>query len=228
MYTTEKIEALLIGSKTTINNKDFIGFIVSIDEKGEAKHSGIIISFLGKTSLFHYLPKGVFLEEIDLTKVGFTYSYKEITIVNKSLIRSFLNHRKVIKATAKPNFGYFYAGSYCENGVYHSDDNTPQLMTCVGFCINVVTGFLEEKSYIEFSDWVSVSQTAQIWLDNFLIEFKKEFPEVDEGIIRKNLRRIKPSELISSGYFGKLPIRKVQTDLVKPVVEEIFMESMQK
>jgi hypothetical protein len=226
MYTPEEIEAELIGANSTINNQNFIGLIVSIDDKGEAVHSGIIISFLSKTYLFHYLPKGVFLEEIDLMASGSIYYYKEIIIIHKNLIRSFLNHCKVIKATAKPNYGYFYAGSYYENGVYHSNDNTPQLMTCVGFCINVLTGFIEEEAYIEFSDWTSTSKKAQDWLDNFLIEFKENFPQVEESVIRKNLRRIKPSELVSSGYFNTLPIRKLQTDQVKPVVEQVFKSSI--
>lgn len=226
MYTTEEIKKELIGLSVSSTNKNFIGFIVSIDEKGEANHSGIIISFLGKNFLFHYLPKGVFLEEIDLTNLSDKYYYKEVTIINKSLIRSFLTHCKIIKATARPSYGFFYSGSFYENGTYHSDNSLPQLMTCVGFCLNVITGFIEEISYVEFTDWTEVSKGLQNWLDNFLIDFKKEFPDIDESTIRKNLRRIRPSELIASGYFDALPIRKKQTDQIKPILEEIFISSI--
>ncbi|RYF26665.1 MAG: hypothetical protein EOO42_00835 [Flavobacteriales bacterium] len=226
MYTEKKIKSQLSGLSSSTLNKNFIGFIVTIDEKGVANHSGLIICFLGKIYLFHYLPKGVFLEEIDLDKLDFNCYYKEITIIDKKLIRAFLMHCKIVKATSTPTYGFFISGSYYENGVYHTEDTTPQLMTCVGFCINVITGFLEEKAYIEFTDWIEISKGLQDWFDNFLVNFKNEFPEVDEASLRKNLRRIKPSELISSGYFGALPIRKIQTDQIKPVIEHLFKLSI--
>lgn len=222
MYTEEKIKSQLSVLSSDVIDKNFIGFIVTINDKGIANHSGLIICFLGKTYLFHYLPKGVFLEEIDIHQFSVNCYCKEITVIDKKLIRAFLMHCKIIKATSTPTYGFFITGSYYENGVYHSDDTTPQIMTCVGFCINVITGFLEEKSYIGFEDWDDVSAGLESWFNNFLIEFKDNFPEIDESLLRKNLRRIKPSELISSGYFNVLPIRKIQTDLVNPAVENIF------
>ncbi len=226
MYTEEKIKSQLSGPSLGKIDKNFIGFIVTIDERGVANHSGLIICFLGKTHLFHYLPKGVFLEEVDLEQSNTNYYYKEITLIDKKLIRAFLIHCKIVTSTSTPTYGFFITGSYYENGVYHTEDKTPQIMTCVGFCINVITGFLEEKSYIEVTDWTEVSKGLQDWFDKYLIEFKNEFPEVNEASLRKNLRRIKPSELISSAYFNSLPVRKIQTDQVKPIVEAVFKSTI--
>lgn len=218
MYKQQEIESELITTKTTLSEDDFVAIAVKIDENGLAVHSGLLIKYRNDASFFHFDSQDVLLKEVDLNKADRVF-HKELTIIDKKLIPAFINHCKIIKHTAKPTYGYFYSGSYYENGDYHSDTELPQLMSCVGFCINVITGFLEEKKYIEFSDWKSISPKAEAYFNKFIADFVKTFPEADIEDLKRDFRRIKPSELLSSAYFNSLPIRKIQTDSIKDLLE---------
>lgn len=225
MYTKEQIKNNLNLTKNFTSTGNFVALSVTINDLGQAHHSGIIIKYNNIAYYFHYDKSNVLLKEVDLKKADGVF-HKKLEIIDEQLIASFLSHCRIIEKTASPQYGYFYGGSYFENGIYHSNSKTPQLMTCVGFCINVITGFIEEKNYIEFADWQPVSDDAEKWFNDFVIELEKKYPNVDILQLKKEFRRIKPSELISSGYFNNLPIRKIQTDQVKPVIEQVFKSSI--
>lgn len=225
MYTERQIKNNLSVTKNFPTSGNFVGISVTLNDEGQAHHSGLIIAYNGINYYFHYDKKNVLLKQMDLNLADGVF-HKKIEIIDERLIASFLNHCKIIEKTAAPKYGYFYGGSYYENGVYHSNQNTPQLMTCVGFCINVLTGFIEEKKYIEFSDWRVVTDKAEKWFNDFVVELEKKFPKLDVTELKKDFRRIKPSELLCSGYFNKIPIRKIQTDQVKPVIENLFKSSV--
>lgn len=221
MYTESQIKNNLSLTKNFLASGNFVGISVTLNEEGQAHHSGLIIGYNGINYYFHYDKQNVLLKQVDLNLADGVY-HKKLEIIDERLIASFLNHCKIIEKTASPKYGYFYGGSYYENGIYHSSQNTPQLMTCVGFCINVVTGFIEEKNYIEFSDWQPLTDKAEKWFNDFIIELEKQYSDIDISQLKKEFRRIKPSELISSAYFNSLPVRKIQTDQVKPTIEAVF------
>ncbi|WP_316845531.1 hypothetical protein [Pedobacter psychrodurus] len=221
MYTQSEIEKELIQSKTIVPGADFVAISVTADEKGNAVHSGLLIRHDDQVYFFHYNKEKVLLNEVDISLAERVF-HKELSIIDRKLIRAFINHCRIIEHTAQPNYGYFYGGSFYEDGEYHSDSPFPQLMTCVGFCINVITGFLEEKKYIEHTDWEPVSEKAEQYFQDFVATFKASHTEADIENLKKDMRRIKPSELLASGYFSELPIRKTSTDTVKPSLEEIL------
>ncbi|MFC3562153.1 hypothetical protein [Pedobacter jamesrossensis] len=225
MYTEKEIRDKLTLTKNFSPTGNFVAISVTVNDLGQAHHSALIIRYNGINYYYHFDKHDVHLKPFEL-KLADKVFHKRLEIIDERLIASFLNHCKIIAKTAKPQYGYFYGGSFYENGVYHTDKNLPQLMTCVGFCINVLTGFVEEKNYLEYSDWQVVTNKAEKWFNDFVVELKKKFPKVDVEELRKDFRRIKPSELISSAYFNKLPIRKVQTDSVKVIVEEAFKASV--
>lgn len=221
MYKQSEIKTQLIKTESITTKDDFVAIAVTIDEKGIANHSGILISHKGQFFFFHYDKTQVLLNEVDISNAKRIF-HKELKIIDNKLIPSFINHCRIIKYTAKPKYGYFYGGSFYERGSYHSNNILPQLMTCVGFCINVITGFLEEKKYIEFTDWKPINENGELYFTEFIKKFIQDFPDADIEELRKDFRRIKPSEIISSGYFSELPIRKTSTDEVKPILEGIF------
>lgn len=225
MYTETQIRDNLSLSKSINSTDNFVAITVTLNDLGQASHSGLLISYNKTTYHFHFDTADVLLLQVDL-KLAKNVYHKKLEIIDRQLIASFLNHCKIIAKTAMPQYGYFYGGSYYENGIYHSNNNTPQLMSCVGFCINVITGFIEEKKYIEFLDWQPVTDKAEKWFNTFVVELQKKYPKLDVNALKNDFRRIKPSELISSAYFNMLPIRKVQTDQVNLIVEEVFKSSI--
>lgn len=225
MYTAERIKNNLNHATYSTSTGDYVAISVTLNEIGQASHSGLVIRYNDLTYYFHYDKRNVLLRQVDLKQAEQVF-HKKLDIIDEQLIPSFLSHCKIIESTASPIYGYFYGGSYFENGIYHSNNSSPQLMTCVGFCINVLTGFIEEKNYIEFSDWQPVTDAAEKWFNDFIVELEETHPNVNLGELKKEFRRIKPSELISTGYFNDLPIRKIQTDQIKPVIEQIFKASI--
>ena len=115
---------------------------------------------------------------------------------------------KRILKKANPRYGYFYSGEYYDtNGIHFSDKTISETMTCSGFCINVLKGFLE-KDYIVYTDWNTTSFPTQDYLERFANHFN-----IDKDKISESHRRISPLELLCSGYFWNLPIRKYDIDL---------------
>ena len=124
---------------------------------------------------------------------------------------------KILK-NANPNYGYFYSGeSYNKDGVHLSNIDLGERMTCVGFCLNVMNGFLEEN-YLKFDEWSSDTHTDP----NYLTVFCKNH-NLDELKIKSSHRRISPRECLISGHFDELPISKAQIDSKKNEVEEFFL-----
>jgi hypothetical protein len=141
----------------------------------------------------------------------------------------------VIEKDANPTYGYFYSGSYYENGKYFSENGQAEIMTCVTFCLNVILGFIESDEYITFSDWNIANQIGAYrvyyrggaqedkdvdeYIAYFTAKFSQLVPDVDVDVLKENLRRIYPVEYLSSAFVEELPIRKVIVDSIVPLVE---------
>lgn len=224
MISKQEIEKQLVETKLEKFDEDFVAGAVVLKD-GIANHGGLIISYAKKSYFLHFNGEKILFGNLILTDIPKIY-HKNISLINPLLIPSFIVHCKLILETAKPRYGVFYNGSYYKDGIYFSDNDVPEFMTCVGFCISVLKGFIEENDYLAEGDWTTTSAKAEAYFENFIINFSKEFPSIEVETLRQSLRRIKPSEFIASGYFNNLPVRKIQTDQVKPVIEDIFKSSI--
>lgn len=183
-------------------------------QKGTAYHSVLIIKYKDELLQFHYTgnpSQGILLDD----NIDSNCFHKITDTIDLKLIPSFIMMCKRIFKNANPKYGYFYSGEYYDvNGNHFSDKAIGERMTCSGFCLNVLKGFLEED-YIVYTDWDSSSHQ----LENYLQEFcSRQGLNIDE--IETSHRRISPLELLSSGYFSNIPINKKEIDSKVGSVED--------
>jgi hypothetical protein len=95
-------------------------------------------------------------------------------------------------------------------------------MTCVGFFINVIKGFLESKEYFSYDDWEeSTIENLDVYFDNFIKTNKIPSDKVD--LFKRNFRRISPSDIITSVYIDDLPITKKAVDEIISDVKHVLV-----
>jgi len=176
-------------------------------------HSVIIIQFRKKVYAFHYTGLDdrpiVFDENIDEDCF-----HKITTAVPSILVPSFLKQCEKIFERAAPVYGYFYSGEFYDiDGNHNSDTHTGETMTCAGFCLNILKGFLMTE-YVDYTQWDSASHEVSGYLEYFSNKHS-----LDIDLIAQSHRRISPLDLLCSGYFNDLPIQKKQIDSKK---QEVF------
>lgn len=202
--------------KNTISKEEteeqFVAIGCWVDKDGYPFHSLIIIKYLGKIYQLHYYGSIIIEEQIK------DYTFHKITYtINKVLVPSFIAMCKNVQKTASPNYGFFYSGEYYDiDGVHFSEKNIGEVMTCSGFCINVLKGFLE-KDYIKYEEWKSNSHSVENYLEKY-----SEQNNIDIENIEQSHRRISPMELLCSAFFKDVPIQKVQIDSMIPTVQDIL------
>lgn len=196
----------------------FVAASVKINEKGVAYHAGIVIKHGGISYLFHYTGEDVLIEE---SPNGDYYFHKDFIFIKGPITASFLAHCHLIKENAVPEYNYFYSGSYYDtNGRYFSNIDMPECMTCVGFCINVIKGYIEEDEYFQFSDWTKESAESVEFLNRHIQRLLVKHPTADVNLLIDNMRRICPDEYLASAFLYKLPITKTKVD---QIIENIRM-----
>lgn len=209
--------------------EDFIAFCVNVNDSGVAIHSGIIICYDEKLHLFHF-DTTVHLDILDINNLPENLYIKKITIFGNERVLAFKAYCEILELEVSPLYGFIFSNSfYNVDGMYYSESNLPDITTCVGFCINVIRGFLyNNDKYIEVNDWDSSTIDTlpvdfQFWLNNIedqlsLVSENVNSEKMEE--LRNNyFKRIRPSELTSSAFFEKLPIRKNNIDFVNPTLE---------
>jgi len=140
--------------------------------------------------------------------------------IQKSDIPAFIAHCKNVIKNASPEFGYFYSGDeYDQNGVHFSNFKGQQRMTCVGFCLAIIKGFIDEEEFINYTDWNQAS------LENeYLTKFCEE-NNFNISDIESHARRITPLDYIACGLVqGELPIRKKSIDNLIPDILNFMVQ----
>lgn len=194
----------IINTLTEVDIKnDYVAIGSYIDPEKTPCHSVLIIKYNDSINHFHFTGKEILYDG--------TYNsncfHKITETINPELIPSFIMMCRRIMKTANPRYGYFYSGEYYDtNGIHFSEKTISETMTCSGFCLNVLKGFLE-KDYILYTEWNTTSHPAQDYLESFANRFN-----IDKDKISESHRRISPLELLCSGYFSNLPIRKNEID----------------
>lgn len=196
---------------------DFIA-LAFLENRG-IHHAAIIINFNNQLYQFHYTGA-----DIDFGIVGsYDFFHKITETVDVDLTPAFYAYCRQIQKKAKPQYGYFYSGEYYDkNGIHFSEKSIGERMTCVGFCLNVLKGFLEED-YVNYQDWDERSHDSS---PGYLIEYAKRH-NLDINDISKSHRRITPLELLTSAFFAKVPILKSQIDSKIEQVKEYIFENIE-
>lgn len=185
-------------------NVDFVAIGNLIDNNFESTHSAFLIKYDETIYVFHYTGWEI---EFKSQQADDDYYHKITETITPDEIPAFLAYAKTIKKYANPIYGYFYSGEYYDlNGEHFGDKNLGERMTCVGFCLNVLKGFLEED-YILHTDWSEESHNDSDYLEKYCAEHNIEL-----SLIQSSHRRITPRECLTSCFFKELPIRKTQID----------------
>jgi hypothetical protein len=188
--------------------RDFValGFLI------EGPHSAFVIQYESTLYEFHYTGR-----EIDFSTIWNDYYHKITDSVHQDEVAAFIAWCQQIQKRANPIYGYFYSGeNYDKDGNHFGNRDLGERMTCVGFCLNVLKGFLEDD-YLEYSDWDESTHADLEYLEKYC---KKH--NIDITKVKASHRRIAPIEFFTSGFFINLPIRKVQIDgKIKEVSEVI-------
>lgn len=205
----------IINTLTEVDVKnDYVAIGSYINPKKTPSHSVLVIKYNDIINHFHFTGKEILYDGI----YDNNCFHKITETIDPKLIPSFIMMCRRIMKTANPRYGYFYSGEYYDtNGVHFSEKAISETMTCSGFCINILKGFLE-NDYILYPDWNTTSYPTQDYLEQFANHFK-----IDKDKISESHRRISPLELLCSGYFSILPIRKNDIDLKIDEISEYLL-----
>ncbi len=216
-------------------SNDFVSISTEIDKNGICIHSGLIICFQEQIYYYHYTGKSVLLNEIT-TKLSEHPSLfiKKIEIIFEDDVVTFLGHcEKLQEIGVKPNYGFIFNDSYYNSNTKESFliNAKHDITTCVGFCIKVIRGFLfNHKEYLKIDDWGNIDiSTLNSTLINYINHYLQKYADenkikVQDLFDKGELKRIRPSELISSGFFKDLPIRKTSIDSIIPEIEQYLIK----
>jgi hypothetical protein len=193
-------------------SEDFVAIGNLINEHKEPYHAALIIKYNSNLLQYHYTGT-----DIELSEVDYEYFHKRTKTIHKEEIPAFIAYCNSIKKNANPIYGYFYSGEYYDNkGIHFSEKSIGERMTCVGFCMNVLKGFLE-NDYLKYTDWDSSSHST-----DYLLKYAEKH-KLDVASIQESHRRISPIEILTSGFFYNIPISKIEIDSKLAEVEEYLL-----
>lgn len=184
---------------------------VAIGNDEDFDHAVFIIQYKDNIYEFDFYNSSRGMTIINLT---YEYYYKITKIIQPDVVPAFYAFCKNVMKKAKPKFGYFYSGeSYNEKGEHMSETDLGERMTCVGFCLNILKGFLGED-YLSYEDWDEFSHYDPEYLESFC---KKNGFEIEE--VTSHHRRITPIDCLTSCFFSDMPISKKDIDRKRREVE---------
>lgn len=179
-----------------------------INSDSNQPHAAIIIKNENLKYQFHFLVK-----EIEFSPLKNIFFINKTDTIDPDEIPAFIAYCINISKRANPKFGLFYSGDYFDNeGNHFGNKDVGERMTCVGFCLSTLKGFLE-SNYIFESDW-----TFNPKHEGYFEDYCKE-NELDPLMVKSSFRRITPGEFLTSSYFSNLPIRKSDIDQKYPIVK---------
>lgn len=193
---------------------DYVAFGVLINPNTGPYHSSFIIQFENELHLCHYTGRS-----IEFGEVNDDYFHRVSGVVEANEVPAFISFCKNVTKKANPRYGFFFSGESYDKitGKHLSNKDLGEFMTCVGFCLNIINGFLEEEQYLKFEDWNTNSHSEPGYLDWFCNKHG-----LDKSKIQTSHRRITPIECLSSAFFDELPISKHKIDSKIPYVKEYF------
>ena len=221
--TKEELEIELFRCGEENYTGNFVAAAVQIKD-GYAYHAGLLICCEEGTFLFHFNALEIVLEEPPNDD---WYFYKIFTFIDTRLVSAFLALCKNVQKESAPNFGTYYDGSYFDHsGIYFSKIVRSEYMTCVGFCVNVIKGFLSDEEEVEvfqFKDWTNADLSPS-YLNTFVDKLKLQNPSADVNLLSDNVRRILPIEYIAAAYLKTMPFKRKNIATIVPSLELVIKE----
>jgi hypothetical protein len=208
VYSTEHLENNLKKCVPENYADYFVAAAVKINDEKTASHAGLIVKCDEGVFLCHFDGENILIEEPSED----WYFYKIFEFIDKRLSSALLAQCKNIKETSNPLYGCYYEGSFYNNdGIYFSSVSKKEFMTCVGFCLNVLKGFLceDDEEFFKYSDWTK-ADLPNWYLEQFAQKLKLYHPKANIESLKENIRRIKPSEYLASSYLDSYPIERKQ------------------
>jgi hypothetical protein len=226
--TIEKIRKKLNKSALFYGDEDFVAAAVEYNASNkEVIHSGIIICFEGQAFLFHYNGHAIELEEFP--KNGNWYVDKHYDFIPSQDVIPFYYHCLNIKDEAKPSYGFNYNGSYFkgEGGSYFSEVEDFQFMTCVGFCLNVITGMIEAHTYILHEEWTLADSEKDPYFLEYMEAALEGVSKQKQDQLKTSQRRIFPHDYLACSLINEIPISKKDVDNLVPnlkvAIAQVFL-----
>lgn len=196
----------------SVLSSDYVA-IGNLLKKKVSTHSAFIIQRNGVLFEFHYTGQW-----IEFKPLYNDYYHKVTETIHKDEVPAFIAQCVNITKKANPEYGFFYSGeTYDQDGNHLSSSDLGERMTCAGFCLNVLKGFLEDE-YLEYSDWDSTTHDNPGYLEYYC---KKHNLDLDK--VKAAHRRITPRECLISCFFETLPIRKADIDSKQEYVTSHFL-----
>jgi len=187
-------------------------------ENHEVDHAGIAICLNENLYIFHFNGIGIRLDILDPKK---WFIENKLDFIKSKEVASFFVYCEEISKECKPEYGYVYNGSFfLPDGKYFSEVEDYQFMTCVGFCINVLTGAIENNKYLLHEDWELADHEKGVYFEKYMEGILESIPESKRKILKNNQRRIDPMDYFTSSFVYEKPISKASIDSLKPSVEK--------
>ncbi|MVM39485.1 hypothetical protein GO730_20975 [Spirosoma sp. HMF3257] len=207
--------------------ENFVSLAVRIDnENYEPYHAAILIRHK-KIDYLHHFPGGDPPIVVENFNEHGWYIYKILKSSNNndpSEIGAILQYCKRICTQTNITYSFIADGSsYSETGDFLSKLGLPEFGTCVGFCLNTLSGIIidVDDSLVELTDWddSEINFRYDAWSQ---AEARKKYPNLDWNLYYSVKKRITPTEYLCVSYFDEFPIRKASISQIKnSVLEEI-------
>lgn len=220
MIPITEIDEKIVSCDSSYLPEDMIGAAFYKNPDG-VQHAAIFFTYNGEPQLFHFDGKDVIIEPLSPQEI---YWQKRLDFLDPILLPSFFAHCELILENARPKFGYFYDGAlYTSEGNFISPQDHPQYMTCVGFCLSVIKGFLSDQDFFSYQDWDFDSLAGEInFVERFLEKVRELNPDIELNDFVPHLRRILPSEYLSGAFCSSLPVTKAFTDSILKNVNKVL------
>lgn len=225
--TNRKLELELNKIDKTNIEDDYVASTVVLDDNGIPYHSGLLICSEEELYYLHYTGKNVELTE----EIPESLYCIKMDIIHHKLTQAFLWHCEKLSHEVNPIYGFYFDESYYDSkGDYYLNNAKVDMTTCVGFCIKILTGFLEDR-YLELNDWptqdfsalpYSDSDSYINYLKNMAMCYSLDYNELFKD--KKAIKRISPLELFTSSFYTELPIRKNDVDEIVNNVQKVLIK----
>ncbi len=226
MATLKKISDALIKCDTIDLPENLVGAAVLINKEATAYHAAIFVRYRGNSKILHFTGTRILFEDVEraLSK-NHVYIFKYINFVSPILLPSFYNNCNKIEKYTKATYGFHIEpnAEFTDEGNFNTPNGFPPFMTCVGFCLYFIRGFIRRDLFY-YDDWDinTIEDAPPEPLAAFFNEVTKVIPDEQYDEFIKNIRRIKPVEYLAAAYSRTIPIRKIFTDPTSRKLERIF------
>ncbi|KPE51241.1 hypothetical protein [Chryseobacterium indologenes] len=205
----------------------FVSLAVTLGDSNIPEHAVILIRYRTVDYIFHFPGADPPLIENITSRVDPVLFYKildNFDTEDDSDVGAFLRQCQRICNETDITYGFIFdASTYGEDGRYLSLSGLPEIASCVGFCVNVISKYVIDFSstYFNLDDWDDSGIEGRIaffdqWAQEEVI---KKYPSVDWSLYNAFKKRITPLEYLCSGFCSVYPITKQTIENIKPYVE---------